>query len=294
VETHDGIEKIEPQAFDGCWSLRRIRLPIINRKVDLKKVGFPSVREVGNEAFSDCTDLWKVEFGDKLETIGSFAFFRCPSLRKIKMSSVRTIGRGAFLDCTGLGDLEFSDKLETIGEGAFIRCRSLGRIAIPLKDNMFPLHPALQRCNQFGACSVLKTVDLVGIEGIHKTVASLRSWRVSWGDEILQEISRIDQVLPKTYPDEKTEAIRLWMRSVIVRIEHYKAEHYALLKEDMTQLELAVWKAKLDEREERGIDGKSLAKKAKIDVDTIRKEKRITSGASIIIKNVLPFLQLAK
>jgi hypothetical protein len=101
-------------------------------------------------------------------------------------------------------------------------------------------------------------------------------------------------VLPKTYPDEKTEAIRLWMRSVIVRIEHYKAEHYALLKEDMTQLELAVWKAKLDEREERGIDGKSLAKKAKIDVDTIRKEKRITSGASIIIKNVLPFLQLSE
>ena len=62
-------------------------------------------------------------------------------------------------------------------------------------------------------------------------------------------------MLPKTRPDEKTEAIRLWMKSVIVRVEHYKAEHYALLKEYMTQLELAVWKAKLDEREERGIDG---------------------------------------
>ena len=91
-----------------------------------------------------------------------------------------------------------------------------------------------------------------------------------------------------------TEAIRLWMRSVIVRVEHYKAEHYALLKEYMTQLELAVWKAKLDEDEtsERDtLDGKS-AKKAKIDVESMRKERRITSGASIVIKNVLPFLQL--
>ena len=109
-----------------------------------------------------------------------------------------------------------------------------------------------------------------------------------------EEIDRINQVLPNTPAREKTDAVQEWIRSFNSRMEHYKAEHYALLKEDMTQLELAVWKAKLDEREERGIDGKSLAKKAKIDVDTIRKEKRITSGASIIIKNVLPFLQLAK
>ncbi len=109
-----------------------------------------------------------------------------------------------------------------------------------------------------------------------------------------QEIDRINQDLPNSPAREKTDAIRLWIESVINRMEHCKVEHQTLLKEDMTQLELAVWKAKLDEREERGIDGKSLAKKAKIDVDTIRKEKRITSGASIIIKNVLPFLQLAK
>jgi hypothetical protein len=34
------------------------------------------------------------------------------------------------------------------------------------------------------------------------------------------------------------------------------------------------------------------AKKAKIDVESVRKEKCITSGASIVIKNVLPFLKL--
>jgi len=59
------------------------------------------------------------------------------------------------------------------------------------------------------------------------------------------------------------------------------------LKEDMTQLELALWKAKLDSNDDDSIDGRAM-----IDAAVARKERRITSGASIVIKNVLPFLQL--
>jgi hypothetical protein len=55
-----------------------------------------------------------------------------------------------------------------------------------------------------------------------------------------------------------------------------------------TQLELAVWKAKLDAREERC----SLEGRARVDIESMRRERRITSGADIIIRNVLPFLKL--
>jgi hypothetical protein len=55
----------------------------------------------------------------------------------------------------------------------------------------------------------------------------------------------------------------------------------------MTQLELALWKAKLDEKEEE-----NSIQKVQAGIDGTRKEKRITSGASIVIKNVLPFLRL--
>ena len=34
------------------------------------------------------------------------------------------------------------------------------------------------------------------------------------------------------------------------------------------------------------------AKKAKVDTEAARKEQRVTCGASIVIKNVLPFLAL--
>mmetsp|Transcript_12983 Transcript_12983/g.16577 ORF Transcript_12983/g.16577 Transcript_12983/m.16577 type:complete len:109 (-) Transcript_12983:77-403(-) len=105
-----------------------------------------------------------------------------------------------------------------------------------------------------------------------------------------QEIDHINQVLPNTPHLEKTDAIQQWIRSVLRKMEHYKAEHNKLIKEDMTLLELALWKAKI-EKEKESL-GDVITKKAKIDVQSKRSERRITSGANIVIKNVLPFLEL--
>ena len=106
-----------------------------------------------------------------------------------------------------------------------------------------------------------------------------------------EEINRINKELPSTPSGEKTDLIRLWILSVIDRMEHYKAEHNKLLKEHMTQLELAIWKAKLDEREDN-ITQNAQTKRNEVDNESSKEEKRITSGADIIIKNVLPFLKL--
>mmetsp|Transcript_32012 Transcript_32012/g.64661 ORF Transcript_32012/g.64661 Transcript_32012/m.64661 type:complete len:83 (+) Transcript_32012:1-249(+) len=81
------------------------------------------------------------------------------------------------------------------------------------------------------------------------------------------------------------------MDSVIDKIDHYKVEHLRYVKEALTVLELALWKAKLGEKEENAAEGRT-KKKAKLDGESVRKEKRITCGADMVIKNVLPFLQL--
>jgi hypothetical protein len=276
VETHDGIEIIEAYAFDECISLRGIKLP--------------GVREVGYCAFFRCSEMTNVEFGNKLETIGEHAFNKCRSLTRIEMSTVRTIEDSAFYDCEQLSDVELP-AVETIGDFAFFNCFRLQRIAIPLKDNIFPLNNGLYRCTQFNECYNLRTADLMGVNGIRKTIASLLL--ESWKDVMNQEIHRINQVLPNTPSHEKADLIQEWIESVINRMGHYKAEHSTLLKEDMTQLELAVWKAKLDEVTAHSLEAQP-AKKAKIDMENARKERRIVSGAdiNIIISNVLPFLQL--
>eukprot|EP00985_Skeletonema_marinoi_P014465 scaffold7337_cov106-Skeletonema_marinoi.AAC.1 len=106
------------------------------------------------------------------------------------------------------------------------------------------------------------------------------------------EINSINQALHNAYSRYapcKTLLIQQWIRSVIRRIDHYKTEQKALLKEATTLLELALWKAKIDEKEDHG---EVNVKRVKIDTQSKRNERRITSGANIVIKNVLPFLEL--
>mmetsp|Transcript_13098 Transcript_13098/g.16688 ORF Transcript_13098/g.16688 Transcript_13098/m.16688 type:complete len:111 (+) Transcript_13098:1-333(+) len=106
------------------------------------------------------------------------------------------------------------------------------------------------------------------------------------------DMNCINQVLPHTTESAKTDTIRLWIGSLLGKMERYKAEHYRLLKQAATLLELAIWKAKLDEEDMAHSLETKPAQRAKLSDDSIRKDQRVTSGASIVIKNVLPFLKL--
>ena len=86
---------------------------------------------------------------------------------------------------------------------------------------------------------------------------------------------------PDPNNDLKTEAIQQWMETVIVKIDHYTSEHYKLLKDNMTQLELALWKAQLYVEEANLPD---------VDAATSRHDARVKCGANVIIPLVLPFL----
>ncbi len=270
VETHDGIRKVGRYAFCRCKTLPQI---------DLK-----SVSEISSEAFQVCTNLADVQFGDELETIGEHAFSFCDSLEHLKLSSIVIIESDSFAFCPLLTDIEFSERLETIGKGAFRGCKRLRRIAIPLKRDLFAFSDdVLQKYTQFDCCHQLAAVDLVG--GIHTTVASLHM--ESWRNDMIAEINRINQILPGTLSFEKTGVIAQWMETVIDKFSHYKTEHCRYVKEGVTLLELALWRAKLNENE----DNCERTKKAKIDAESARKERRITCGADMVIKNVLPFLQ---
>ena len=276
VDTHDGIRKVGIKAFQECKSLRRMNLK--------------SAVEIEEYAFYKCGNLVDVEFGDRLETIRRYAFGHCTSLQHLKLPSIITIVSYALHNCKSLVDIEFSERLETLGVRTFSYCRSLQRIAIPAKRDLFyeDDESVWERFgSQYVDCEQLTTVDLVG--GIHKTVASLHM--KSWRTEMLAEIHRINQVLPTTAIFRKTDAVEQWMESFIDKMDHYKAEHYRYVKEGITLLELALWKAKLlGEKDE--YEAETKPKKAKVESGSARKEKRVTCGADIVIKNVLPCLQL--
>eukprot|EP00573_Skeletonema_grethae_P004241 CAMPEP_0201710236 /NCGR_PEP_ID=MMETSP0578-20130828/58524_1 /ASSEMBLY_ACC=CAM_ASM_000663 /TAXON_ID=267565 /ORGANISM="Skeletonema grethea, Strain CCMP 1804" /LENGTH=525 /DNA_ID=CAMNT_0048199261 /DNA_START=143 /DNA_END=1719 /DNA_ORIENTATION=+ len=233
-----------------------------------------------NEGGESVPPLTGVEFGDVLETIEEWAFYRCSSLRSITMPSVKTIRMGAFTSCYELSDVVCGEDLKVIRTGAFDNCHKLKRIVLPLKTNM--IYPVV-----FDDCPKLVTVELVG--GIHSTVASLSLHMESWRNEMEGEINRINQVLPNTDNGQKTAVIKRWMRSVIRRINYYKAEHHNLLKEATTSLELALWKANLDDNEGGEREGVRTTRGSR---KRARKEISVKSGANVVIKNVLPYLRL--
>jgi hypothetical protein len=308
VEGHNKIKKIEEAAFYECPCLRSVT-----------KMG--GVVEIEQLAFGDCSALSDVDF-DKLEIVGEYAFGFCESLRSINMPSVRRVvksafsncvelrsinmpsirrvGNSAFQNCVELTDAVFGKDLERIEGYALAGCGALKRIVTPLKDNLFVGDEA------FYLCINLSRVDILAGD-IHRTISSLHM--ESWRDEMEEEIDRINQTLPniranlktrairewpKPGSDEKAQAIQQWITRVFSRMEHYKTEHQILLKEAMALLELALWKAKLlNETDEKKCSNVTVVtKKAKIDVQSVRKEHRVTCGASAVIKNVLPFLAL--
>eukprot|EP00984_Skeletonema_dohrnii_P017301 scaffold7856_cov72-Skeletonema_dohrnii-CCMP3373.AAC.5 len=296
VRIDKSVEVIEDNAFNGCWDLeqvdthdgiRKVGMSAFHKCVSLRSIVLRSAVEIDDMAFLGCENLTDVKFGDKLETIGKWAFDECTSLVHLKLPFIITVKSGAFKYCKALTSIELSVRLETIELNAFYGCERLRHIAIPLKRDLFLFDPRRHKYTQFGDCDLLTTVDLVG--GTHnKTLSSLHM--ESWRTEMIEEINRINQVLPNIDRQRKTAAIKEWMVSVIDKMGHYKAEHHRYVKEAVTLLELALWKAKLDEKDENGAAGRS--KKVKLDAESARKEKRVTCGADTVIRNVLPFLKL--
>ena len=268
VEFHDGVEIIEQFAFYCCSSLRGA-------------VRLMGIKIIKQAAFYN-TGLTDVEFGDKLETLERSALNSCFKLKNIRIPSVETIGKFAFAWCLELSNIQFGEGLKRLQEKTFMRCDKLKQIALPLKNNMF------EGGLLFGYCPMLTTVDLVG--GVHNTVASLHM--ESWRNETRNKIKRINEVLPTLRSgEEKAAEVQQWMESVIRLLDECKDKHHKILKEATTLLELALWKANLGDNrggqlEREGVRITRGSKKR------ARREICVTSGASIVIKNVLPYLQL--
>eukprot|EP00985_Skeletonema_marinoi_P014749 scaffold7522_cov202-Skeletonema_marinoi.AAC.4 len=222
------VKKVGRWAFERCTSLRRVIMP--------------GVEVVEEHAFNFCEALTDVECG-KLEIIREHAFDKCYSLGSIDLLSAKIVKRAAF-DETALLEATFDNKLVRIEGQAFAGCPNLERITIPLKDGIIATDDIFQ------GCANLNHVDLV--EGpIHETIAALQL--EEWRNDMNEEINSIDQIL-LTAPagfyhydmdhhdeGEKAQAIRGWIRSVLRKVIHYKAEHQHYLDEEVaTTLQLVL------------------------------------------------------
>ena len=95
-----------------------------------------SVTTIGAHAFTGCTNLTNVTFGEdsQLTTIGEYAFYGCSSLTSVifgEDSQLTIIGAYAFSGCYNLTSMDIPDGVTTIGAYAFSGCYNLTSMDIP-------------------------------------------------------------------------------------------------------------------------------------------------------------------
>ena len=91
---------------------------------------YASDADTRNRAYQNAVQ--KVEIGEGVPSISSYAFFACYSLASITIpESVTSIGINAFFNCYSLASITISESMTSIGNNAFGYCYSLASITIP-------------------------------------------------------------------------------------------------------------------------------------------------------------------
>lgn len=125
---------------------------VIPNKVNYLGVSY-DVTSIGNEAFSNCTDLTSVVIPNSVINIGSNAFYGCTCLSTISIpNSVTRIVGGAFQGCTGLTSIIIPGSLEII-ESAFSYCTGLTSVTI--QEGVKHISSGA-----FEGCSSLKSISI--------------------------------------------------------------------------------------------------------------------------------------
>lgn len=95
------------------------------------QIGEYTITSIGSDAFKNNTTLISVSMPDTLETIGSYAFYKCTNLKAVVIPVVETVESSAFADCKNLKTIELPEGTKTIGEEAFSGCTSFTSIYLP-------------------------------------------------------------------------------------------------------------------------------------------------------------------
>ena len=138
----DSVTTIEEGAFAGCINLTEFkgkftedngRILVVDgvliafAPAGISEYTIPDgVTTIGEDTFSDCSNLTSITIPNSVTTIGESAFYYCKGLTSVTIpDSVTTIGEAAFHYCTGLTSVTLGEGVTSIGMRAFVSCNNL-------------------------------------------------------------------------------------------------------------------------------------------------------------------------
>ena len=154
IVTYNGLPyrvvRVNNSAFSDCSELQKVDMSASN------------IIEIKDYAFAGCTNLQSFTVSNSLTTIGYNAFKECSNLISISLpQSVTSIGMGAFSKCSGLTSVTIPQKISTIEQSLFSGCSSLQNITIP--DGVTNIGSyAFQSCKSLTKISIPNSVTNIG------------------------------------------------------------------------------------------------------------------------------------
>lgn len=102
------------------------------QKYDIKRVIVPdSVRRIGDEAFSGCSNLVSVRLPEKVE-LGQGLFIQCRNLKNVNLpSGMTSIPKKLFSECNTMPDFTLPSGIRAIEESGFDNCKEFVQLDLP-------------------------------------------------------------------------------------------------------------------------------------------------------------------
>lgn len=159
-----GKGEIGNSAFSNCTNLTTVELG-------------NDVTSIGKSAFLKCTQLPSITIGDGVISIGSGAFNGCTALTNANIGS-GAIGANAFQDCSRLANVTLGDGVTSIGANAFLRCTELTSMNIGSSVRTIENYA-------FSGCTALEEVTISAAQvksGAFSKATALK--RVTFGNDV--------------------------------------------------------------------------------------------------------------
>lgn len=139
------LEKINDATFQSCPRLEVVELA-------------NSIKEIGNYAFSGCSNLRRIQLSNSLERIGISSFQHCVMMESIELPrTLHQIGKHAFSGCFSLRRIEIPNGIRELNESSFQSCATLEAVTFnTTKDSTLQI---IHR-HAFLSCSSLKHITL--------------------------------------------------------------------------------------------------------------------------------------
>jgi hypothetical protein len=326
IELPDGLESIGSAAFSSCESLSHFRVPPLIKVIEsstfancksLYSIELPeSLERIDSRAFRNCEQLRNILISPSVNQIGVHAFEGCSSLYEVLPESHNELIEAlttrldeypihklcyyqSYYESSGSLRQELEHTInESSGDSPWDRCDTFGMT--PLHLLVLSAKPNLDLCkvlvdrpaetlqihdrwdrDPLMYCSMnLSPESTVMTKHLIKVLLSgrIESLGLSrWKREVASEIERL------LVSENRQERVR-HMDNVVSKLNHF------LEKENLSLLELAIWKAKIDGAR-ADIDPVEPDSNASLNPPADRAGWRTICGAAdIIISNTLPFL----